>query len=83
MAAIPPTRSMFVIPDPMRFPIKMLLSPFFAEVIVTKSSGSDVPIAIAVIPIIVGDIVKKSAMSIADVTKYFAPKKIAVSPMVQ
>ena len=57
--------------------------PFFAEVNVTKSSGSDVPIAIAVIPIISGDIKKNIAISIADVTRYFAPKKIATNPITQ
>ena len=76
----PNTTRMFIIFEPIIFPIAKLASPLFMATKVVANSGKDVPIATIVIPIMIGGIPKISANPTAPSTKKCEPKPKAKTP---
>ena len=71
IAEIPPTNNRFAMFEPIKFPIRILDSPFFKLENVTASSGIEVPKAIKLSAIISSLILIASASPTAELTKNF------------
>jgi len=66
--------------DPMTFPIARSGAPFVAAIMLTRSSGAEVPNAIIVSPITSVEILRRFAIEAAPSTRRSAPFKRITKP---